>query len=365
VDVLKLCLLLVIGAGAVEVPAAEIQFDWSQDAPGQPPPHFASLVSGPGKPADWTVFEATVPPTLAPLTSEAKNNVAKRSVLAVQSLDIAEDHCPICVFTNEIFYDFNFTTRFKIAGGVIASEAGMIFRAQDQSNYYVLRASTEGNLLWYRVVGGKSYESLGLGVKVPIPRDEWQELRVNCTGSQMRCYLNGNLVIPPGKPGAPTNDLAVNDTTFLRGRIGFWARADSKCYFVDAHVDYVPKVPFVQMVVAEIDHKYPRLLGLRIYADRTPGSPVVIGAKDERELGEAGTKYEQDVIDRSTIYYLKQPGSVEVTVPLRDRNGDVVAALKTKMGSFPGETQDTAVARATVIKKAVEARLGTLQGLME
>jgi hypothetical protein len=362
----KLCFLSVFAAaGILSAAAAEIQFDWSQDAPGHSPPGFASLVTGPGKPAEWIIFEESVPPTLAPLTSAAINNVAKRSVLAAQSLDLAQDHCPLLLFTNEIFYDFNLTTRFKIGGGVVGPEAGVVFRAQDQSNYYVVRASAEGNLLWFRVVGGKSYESMGLGVKVPIPRDTWQELRVECAGVQTRCYLNGKLVIPPARPGAPTNDLAVNDTTFASGKVGFWTRADSKCFFVDTHIQYTPKVPFVQMVVAEIDKRYPRLLGMRIYADKTPGAPVVIGAKDEHDLGAAGTKYEQDVIDRSSIYYLKQKGSVEVTVPLRDRNGDVVAALKTKMESFPGETQGTAVARAAVIKKAIEARLGTLQDMLQ
>jgi hypothetical protein len=363
--VLKLCLLLVFAAGALRAAAAEIQFDWGQDAPGQSPPGFASLVTGPGSPAQWTVFEEAVPPTLAPLTSVANQNLAKRSVLSVQSLDLAQDHCSLLLFTNEIFSDFTLTTRFKIAGGVVGPQAGVIFRAQDPGNYYVLRASTEGNLLWYRVVGGKSYEGLGIGVKVAVPRDAWQELRVECMGSQTRCYLNGDLVIPPARPGAPTNDLAVNDTTFPSGQIGFWTRADTKCFFVDARIQYSPKVPFVQRVVAEIDQKYPRLLGLRIYADKTPGAPVVIGAKDDRQLGAAGTKYEQDVIDRSSIYYLKEPGAVEVTVPLRDRNGEVVAALKTRMGSFPGETQGTAVARAVVVKKAIEARLGTLQDMLQ
>ncbi len=258
---LKLCLLLVLAGGAAGAAAAEIQFDWSRETPGQCPPGFSSLVTGPGKPAHWSVFEEAVAPTLAPLTPIASNNAAKRSVLAVQSPDLAREHCPVLLYTNEIFYDFILTTRFKITGGVIEPEAGMVFRAQDQSNYYVVRASTEGNLLWYRVVGGKEYETFGVGVRVAVPRDAWQELRVQCAGSQTRCYLNGSLVLPPALAGAPTDALAVNDTTFARGRIGFWTRADTKCYFVDSRVQYTPKVPFVQRVAAEITKKYPACWG--------------------------------------------------------------------------------------------------------
>jgi hypothetical protein len=361
----KVILLLMASGFVVGTRAAEIQFDWSKDMPGQCPPGFASLVAGPGRPADWKVFEELVPPTLAPLTPEASNRVAKRLVLAVQSPDAAGDHRPVLLFTNEVFYDFTLTTRFKIAGGGIDPEAGVVFRAQDQSNYYVVRASTDGNLLWYRVVGGKAYDMVGVGVRIAVPRDTWEELRVECAGSRTRCYLNGALVIPPAQAGAPTDLLAIDDTTFAHGRIGFWTRADTKCYFIDSSVKYTPKVPFVQTVVTEIDRKYPRLLGLQIYADRSPGSPVVIGAKDERDLGAAGTQFDQDVIDRASTYYLKLEGAVEVTIPLRDRNGEVVAALKTRMKSFPGETQKTAVARAVAVRKAIQDRIATLQDMLE
>ncbi|MGO8701953.1 MAG: family 16 glycoside hydrolase [Limisphaerales bacterium] len=349
-----------LGAAATELP-----FDWNKVTPGQMPPGFLALTTGSGNPSPWSVLEEAVPPTLAPLTSFASNQMAKQSVLEVQSLNMDKSHFSVLLYTNEIFYDFTLSTRFKINGGIISPEAGLVFRAQDQSNYYVLRGSTDGNLLWFRVAQGKSFEGVGVGVKIGLPKDTWQELKVDCSGSRIRCYLNGQLVIPPGQPGAPTNDLAINDTTFPTGKVGFWSRADTKCFFTDALVHYTPKVPFVQVVVAEIDRKYPRLLGLRVYADKAPGQPVVVGAKDEHDVGVAGTKYEQDVIDRSSMYYLKDSGTVEVTMPLHDRNGEVVAALMTKMKSFPGETKANAVARAAVIKLAIEKRLETLQDVLQ
>jgi hypothetical protein len=361
----RLWVLLLLTLSVLEMAATELPFDFNKVAPGQLPPGFVALTTGSGNPSQWTVLEAAVPPTLAPLTSFASNQLARQSVLSVQSLSMDKNHFSALLYTNEIFYDFTLSTRFKIDGGVISPEAGLVFRALDQNNYYVLRGSTDGNLLWYRVVEGKSYEGVGVGVKIAVPKDTWQELRVECSGSKIRGFLNGQLVIPPARPGAPTNDLAINDTTFPTGKIGFWARADTKCFFTDAHVQYTPKVPFVQVVVAEIDKKYPRLLGLRVYADKSPGQPVVVGAKDESEVGAAGTKYEQDVIDRSSMYYLKDSGAVEVTMPLHDRNGDVVGALMTKMKSFPGETKANAVARAAVIKLAIEKRLGTLQDVLQ
>jgi hypothetical protein len=362
---LKLCLLLSITLVAVRVPAEQIDFDFSKDTPGKNPPGFLSLVTGQGKPAEWTVVEELVPPVLAPLSPNARSNVAKRPVLAVQSLNLSRSHLPVLLYTNETFFDFTFSTRFKILGGVVDPMAGIVFRAQDQSNYYVLRASLEGNLLWYRVVGGAEYDMLGIGVKVPIPKDVWEELRVECAGTSTRCYLNGKLVIPPSKPGSPTNDLAINDTTFSNGKIGFWTRADSKCYFADSVVQYAPKVPFVQVVAEQAMKTFPAVQSLKIFANKDAGPPVIIGDPNHSELGAAGTKYEADVINRGTIYYLKVQKSVEVTLTLRDRNGEIAAALKVRMKSFPGETQATAVARATVIKQVIEKRISTLQGMAE
>ena len=363
VFMLKRVLVIIIAGFAVGVSAAQIEFDFSKDAVGQPPPGFVSLVTGRGEPAQWKVVNVQVPPILAPLEPNAPGNTAQRAVLSVQSFNLDEDHFPVLLYTNEILSDFTLTTRFKLAGGIVEPSAGVVFRAQDQSNYYVVRASAEGNLLWYRVVGGQSYTGLGIGVKVPMAKDVWRQLRIECAGSQIRCYLDGQLAIPPARPGAPTNELAINDTTFSHGKVGFWTKADSKCYFVDAAVQYTPRVPYAQVVVNSIVKQYPRLLGLKVYASKGPGLPVVVGATNEHDFGAAGTKTEADVIERGSVYYLKTDRTVEITMPLRDRNGDIVAALAVKMKTFPGETEATAVTRATIVKKAVELQIQTLQDI--
>ena len=365
-DVMRIFCLWWILAGLVsETWAAQINFDFSKDKPGQIPPGFISLVTGEGKPADWQVAEESVPPTLGPLLSQARAALYQHPVLSVQSTDPRRDRFPVLLYTNEIFSDFVLTTRFKISGGLTDSMAGVVLRARDQSNYYVVRASTEGNLLWYRVVDGKSYDMLGVGVRIQVPQDVWRELRVECNGSATRCFLDGKLVIPPVLAGAPTNGLAVNDTTFVNGKIGFWCKADSKCSFAEASVRYTPKVAFAELVASEIKEKYPRLLGLKIYAQKDPGLPVIVGDINVRNLGAVGTKYEADVIEHASVYFLKDGDAVEVTLPLRDHNGDVAAALKTRMKSFQGETKDTAIARATIIKKAIEQRMANLRDVAE
>src|SRR5580658_335135 len=69
------CLLSILAGLASDAGAAQINFDFSKDTPGQMPPGFVSLVTGDGQPANWKVVEESVPPTLAPLTDKARYTV--------------------------------------------------------------------------------------------------------------------------------------------------------------------------------------------------------------------------------------------------------------------------------------------------
>jgi hypothetical protein len=297
--------------------------------------------------------------------ASAYTPTAKHSILAQTAQVAAYNHAPLLLYTNETMVNFTVTTRLKIVSGTIAPEAGIAFRAQDQNNYYVVRASTQGNLLWYRVVGGVRYEGQGIGVRIPVPADTWQELSVECSGNQIRCYWNGKLAIPPAQAGAPTNGLAVNDSTFALGKVGFWTDADTVAYFADTRIDYTPRVPLIQALVAGVMSKNPRLLGLKVYEMKGSDTPVLVADGQGQDLGSPGRKAEADVIRTGTAMYLKLHDSVELTMPLRDRNGDIVAAARITMTTFKGETTDTSATRAKTVKDELEARLNTLQDINE
>jgi hypothetical protein len=357
----RVLLPVLLGGAALLAGGGEIKFDFAQFQTGRMPDGFISLVSGPGLPGDWKVMDVTVPPAMTSLMTNlpgAMTASAKRTVLAASSTDATASHSPLLLFTNETFANFTLTTRFKIVAGTTAPEAGIAFRVQDESNYYVLRASTRGNLLWYRVVRGVRYDGQGIGVQIPIAQDDWQELRLECSGNSFRGLFNGKLLIPPVRAGDPTNNVAVNDSTFAAGKTGFWTAGDTVAYFADTKIEYTARVPLIQTVIAGVMKQNPRLLGLKVYALKNSSpTPVVVADGKDADLGAAGTKTEQDVIANGRTFFLKQSGSVEVTQPLRDRNGEVIAALKTTMNSFRGETTETAVARATLIKQAVESGL--------
>jgi hypothetical protein len=52
-------------------------------------------------------------------------------------------------------------------------------------------------------------------------------------------------------------------------------------------------------------------------------------------------------------------------MPIRDRNGDGVAAVRVIMRTFPGQTEQNAIARATPVIHAVQERVHSLEDLVE
>jgi hypothetical protein len=71
------------------------------------------------------------------------------------------------------------------------------------------------------------------------------------------------------------------------------------------------------------------------------------------------------VIARSAVGYEKAGENVVVTLPLHDANGDIVAAVKVIMKSFPGQTEKNAIARAVPVIKQMESRVKTAMDLVQ
>jgi len=325
--------------------AAERKFDFSELHENQTPPGFRSTVTGKGKPGDWRIVLDEVPSLLPPLSPQAPV-VAKRPVLAQLAQDPTDEHFPLLIFEDETFDDFTLTTRFKTVKGVKEQMAGIAFRIQDETNYYVVRASSLGNTFrFYKVVNGE--RGTLIGPETPIPSGVWHELTIECKGTQIHCLLDGKELIP-----------VLTDSAFARGKIGFWTKSDAVSYFADTRIVYTPREPPMQTIVHDVAKTYPRLLDLEVYVpSKDRQSARRVASKSGKEMDRAADKAAHDVISRGVTYYGKGKKSVEVTMPLRDRNGDLVAAARVIMQTFFGETEQTALARAMPIVKDIEGRI--------
>src|SRR5262249_47989302 len=105
--------------------------------------------------------------------------------------------------------------------------AGLIWKARDANNYYVVRANAlEDNVVLYKTVSGVRSpldivgRSGGYGLDVAVPSNEWHSLRIAFNDSRFRVLYNGKQL------------FEVEDSTFAdAGKVGLWTKADSVTLF--------------------------------------------------------------------------------------------------------------------------------------
>jgi hypothetical protein len=180
-------------------------------------------------------------------------------------------------------------------------------------------------------------------------------MAVECKGNQIRGWLDDQEMFPP-----------LGDKSFAEGKIGFWTKSDSITYFSEIKLVYTPRITLAQNLVRDALKKYPRLVGLKIFAAATNVAGTrIIASTEASELGGLAHPEELNVIQHSAIYYGKENGNVLVTMPLHDGNGEAVAAVKVVMKSFAGQTEKNALARALPIIKQMETRVRTVNDLTQ
>ena len=331
---------------ALALPAAgaEIKINFGGVASNQVPANFHAVLAGGGPPAEWKIVMAEVPPLLAPISPLAPV-VTRRAVAAQTSTDPTDERFPMLIYDGETFKDFTLTTRFKIISGVAEQIAGVVFRFQNESNCYVIRASALGhNVRFYKVVNGMRSDPIG--PEADISAGVWHTLTVQCQGNQITCWLDGKLAMPP-----------LQDNSLATGKIGFRTKSDTVGYFYDTTISYTPIVPRAQTVLRDVMTEQPRIVGLRIYTFNDHGQPQIIASKVEKEIGQPGTEAETAAITDGKVYFGRDKGTVMLTLPLRDRNGDPIAAVRVQLKSFLGETQDNALTRAMFIVKTMQEQI--------
>jgi len=343
-------------AALVTLPALAVErsFDFSTAPVDQTPSGFRSLVAGRGQPGEWKVILDDAPPALAPLSSKAPA-VARRAVLAQTSRVALNQHFPILLNDGEAYGDFHLSTRFKIVGGALEQMAGVVFHFQDETNFFAILADAQRNhFRCYKVVNGVATAPLGPDSLTVLP-GVWHELSVVCEGARITAALDGQESIK----------LIDNASAAQPGKVGFFTKSDTVCYFTDARLSFTRPQAAAQALIKSLLTAYPRLADLAIYAVR-PGTqmPVIIAAKNQQQIGQSGTAVEQSVITASKRYYAKLRNTALVTVPLRDRNGETIGAVRVEMNSFRGQTEGNALMRAKPILDRMQEQITSLEDLL-
>lgn len=134
---------------------------------------------------------------------------------------------PVAIMQGQNLRDGVIEVNFKPIDGREDRAGGIVWRAKDVDNYYVVRANAlEDNVVAYKTVNGRrsSLEIVGrtggYGVKAPVPAGQWHTLRVAFKGSRFTVTFDGKFLFD------------VEDTTFSEaGMVGLWTKADSVTAF--------------------------------------------------------------------------------------------------------------------------------------
>jgi hypothetical protein len=183
--------------------------NFQSDALGATPKGWTSTRTGTGE-SKWTVE--------ADGTAPSKLNVLKQSGRATFPLLLKDDTS---------IKDGFVEAKFKAVAGSEDRAAGIVWRAKDANNYYVVRANAlEDNVVLYKTVGGfrRSLDIVGrkggYGIDVTVPANQWLVLRVEFRGDRFKVLYNGKQL------------FEVEDSTFDEaGKIGLWTKADSVTMF--------------------------------------------------------------------------------------------------------------------------------------
>lgn len=207
---------LVIISVVASVSGQTRKVDFTQDAVGQAPKGFEfGHTAKVGTPGRWVV------------QAEGDNKY-----LAQLDADRTSARFPVAVLADVKAVNVDLSVRFRPISGQVDQAAGLVWRYQDQDNYYIVRANArENNVVQYKVQNGKRTdlpvkgEGRTYGKPSKVPAGQWGTLRMVAKGSLFEVYHNGSKL------------YEVEDTTFTQaGKVGVWTKADSVTHFDDLTV---------------------------------------------------------------------------------------------------------------------------------
>jgi hypothetical protein len=202
----RIVALTLVALGAATARDSAKTWDFQSDKAEEAPAGFSFGTTGQGRPGKWVVRIDPGAP-------------AGDHVLAQVDADDTDYRFPVAVADTPVLKDLYLEVRCKQVSGRTDEACGLVFRYQDENNYYVTRANAlEDNVRLYRVVKGRRRQIAGWDGTVA--GQTWHTLAVEARGDRFQVFFDGKPVID------------AKDGTFEEaGKVGLWTKADSITYF--------------------------------------------------------------------------------------------------------------------------------------
>jgi hypothetical protein len=186
--------------------------DWSfdKDLPGDPPAGFAvDPTNGPS--GRWEVRadpQSSSPP----------------HVLARVPSDIPGKNAQVLFIDKAEAANLDITVRIKAEAALEGAGSGVVFRALDEHNYYVVWISPNEKLVRLdRVVNGEIKPLQDLRVE-SMQAGRWHSLRLSIHGPIMEAFFDSPHFLS-------AREDSWEHASYKKGRLGLWARGGGVTYF--------------------------------------------------------------------------------------------------------------------------------------
>lgn len=267
IEVTALCLL----CGGLPPPAVQAQDGFAEAAVGSVPAGWSPATTGSRVASVWKI-------QVDPTAPEGERVLLQTAAVGPNS------RFNLCIADQPRWRNLDVTVSLKSISGKIDQGGGLVWRYQDEKNYYLARVNPlEQNFRLFKVVDG---ERIQLGsVDVEAGTSTWETLRVVHRGTRIDCSLDGEQFLK-----------AVDSSILPAGRIGVWTKADAVTAFtapqiavpseetpeqavvVNTQDESVSVVGLATMKEVARHHVGPRPYGIAVTRD---GQTVAVGVEDE------------------------------------------------------------------------------------
>jgi hypothetical protein len=181
--------------------------------PGAMPPFWTSTATREAAAPRWTIRQDATAPS-------------RPNVFAQLSTNAGESEFPLAVFDRVVCRDGDLSVKFKIvAGERRIKAAGLVWRYQDQRNYYLLHFSVdEKNIVLFHVQDGQAHALHT--VSHDLRANQWYVAKVIFRGPRIRVLFGNRQLFD-----------AVDDSITRSGKTALWTRGGTVAFFDDFRID--------------------------------------------------------------------------------------------------------------------------------
>ena len=346
-----LCFLIAISA--ISLNAADAALDLAKQKLGKAPKGFTAKVAGQGKAGQAIVREGEIPATQG-------NGKVKGRLIEVTGGNKELNHYTLIMLDAAAPNDFSASLRFRIVAGNVMPVAGIAFRAQDELNYYLLAVKPiDTRLYWSVFEKGEPVSGVRDNSILPA-RGGWQDLRFSAKGNALTWTLNGRNQFFTYDP------KSVPD--FRKGKIALWVRSDTRAEF--ANIQLLNPAEMLAKrhgeILQRVARQQERVLSIQLVARTAPKKPLkIIGSLNPADVGQPAHADCARAMKENKNFHGRNDKEARVTLPLRDKNGNIIGAVRMRLRSPAGNEKRRDIARATVLLREIQGSYPDSKSLFE